>query len=132
MNLTEKQLSVLKYLFKNTPITVFNQSVKQYNIQRIYTRLENNIAVEFFDNDKLRASVFVSELFNLFHTQAQEIKSKEIKYEMNRLELDIKFKARFKRNYFTELRKFNELRDEYRLLNKGFEEFRKLYKKYKK
>ena len=56
----------------------------------------------------------------------------EIKNEMTKLELDIKFKARYKRNYYTELGKFNELRDEYRLLNKSIEQFRKLYKKYKK
>ena len=131
MELTEKQLIVLKYLFENTPIIIFNKAVKEYNIQRIYTRLENSVSVEFFDNDKLRASVFVADLFNQFQTQAQEIKSKEINSEMKKIEDSIKFKAKFKRNYYTELGKFNELRDEHRLLNEGFNEFRKIYKKYK-
>ena len=132
MNLTERQIEVLKYIFENTTLGTFNIAIREYNLQRIYTMVENKLSVNLFNNDKLRSSVFVADLFNQFQTQSQELRSKEIKNEMTKLELDIKFKARYKRNYYTELGKFNELRDEYRLLNKSIEQFRKLYKKYKK
>ena len=132
MNLTERQREVLKYIFENTTLCTFNVAIREYNLQRIYTMVENKLSANLFNNDKLRSSVFVADLFNQFQTQSQELRSKEIKNEMTKLELDIKFKARYKRNYYTELGKFNELRDEYRLLNKSIEQFRKLYKKYKK
>ena len=132
MNLTERQIEVLKYIFENTTLGTFNVAIREYNLQRIYTMVENKLSANLFNNDKLRSSVFVADLFNQFQTQSQELRSKEIKNEMTKLELDIKFKARYKRNYYTELGKFNELRDEYRLLNKSIEQFRKLYKKYKK
>ena len=132
MNLTERQIEVLKYIFENTTLGTFNIAIREYNLQRIYTMVENKLSANLFNNDKLRSSVFVADLFNQFQTQSQELRSKEIKNEMTKLELDIKFKARYKRNYYTELGKFNELRDEYRLLNKSIEQFRKLYKKYKK
>ena len=132
MNLTERQIEVLKYIFENTTLGTFNVAIRECNLQRIYTMVENKLSANLFNNDKLRSSVFVADLFNQFQTQSQELRSKEIKNEMTKLELDIKFKARYKRNYYTELGKFNELRDEYRLLNKSIEQFRKLYKKYKK
>ena len=132
MNLTERQIEVLKYIFENTTLGTFNVAIREYNLQRIYTMVENKLSANLFNNDKLRSSVFVADLFNQFQTQSQELRSKEIKNEMTKLELDIKFKARYKRNYYTELGKFNELRDEYRLLNKSIEQFRKLYKNYKK
>ena len=131
MNLTERQIEVLKYIFENTTLCTFNVAIREYNLQRIYTMVENKLSANLFNNDKLRSSVFVADLFNQFQTQAQEIKSKEINSEMKKLEDSIKFKAKFKRNYYTELGKFNELRDEHRLLNEGFNEFRKIYKKYK-
>ena len=132
MNLTERQIEVLKYIFENTTLGTFNVAIREYNLQRIYTMVKNKLSANLFNNDKLRSSVFVADLFNQFQTQSQELRSKEIKNEMIKLELDIKFKARYKRNYYTELGKFNELRDEYRLLNKSIEQLRKLYKKYKK
>lgn len=129
--LNEKQLDVLKYIFQNTSIEVFNYAVKNYNIQRIYTLVENGVSVNFFSNDKLRASVFVAELFNLFQTESQGLRAKEIKTNMDKLERLIKFRTSCKRSYYNELRTFNEFRDEYNLLNVRFSEFRKLYKKYK-
>lgn len=130
MTIFQKQ--ILNEILLNTSINKFNIAINDFSLQYLYESNTKFIAPKYFGGNQTKTSVFLRELFNDFQTLENETKARKLNYDMIILKKEITLKKRFRKDATNEIKTYNSMVSEFKILNKGIEKLTRIYAKLSK
>jgi hypothetical protein len=124
---------ILDYILDVTDKATFEKALSEHNLHRIYRRKKNFLLYKYFNGNVLHFSVFMTNFFNEFISEGQQLKAAQLSFEIKVLTDNIKRAKRYKSPYLHWVKEYNGKAIRYNELMKGANRLAALWnKRYKK
>lgn len=130
---SEKYRELVMFVLDRTPIWFFNIATHEYSVQKLYARCKNELMSTYPDimNGNLSYAIIMCDAFREY--QVDEIKLKEIRFNLNKMKDMISFYKKCRpMEYEHKVDEYNSLTDEYNRLLLPQNQLIKLYKSLQK
>lgn len=118
------------YVLERTPVWLFNESIREFSIQRLYSRQKRNLMADFPElmPSVLDYAIVMADAFREY--KCDEIDCPKLRYKIDQLKGLLPIFKRYEPLRYTEkVREYNDLVKQYSVLLKPQNDLIKLYKK---
>lgn len=116
------------FVLRKAPVWLFNESIKEFSVQRLYSRYKRELLGEYFSMSVLDYSIGMTEAFREY--QCDEIECPALKFKLDSLKnLLSTYKRYSPKTYLQKVEEYNRMVEQYSKLLAPQNKLIKLYKK---